>query len=54
MNVARRLSDQETEQRMLRAAVRTISSAGLTVSLYHISLEDVIRAADISRSTVYR
>jgi AcrR family transcriptional regulator len=50
----RRLSDQETEQRMLRAAARMISSAGLTVSLDHISLEDVIRAADVSRSTVYR
>jgi AcrR family transcriptional regulator len=50
----RRLSDQETEQRMLRAAARMISSAGLTVSLDHISLEDVIRTADVSRSTVYR
>jgi len=51
---ARRLSDQETEHRMLRAAVRMVSSAGLTVGLDHISLEDVIRAADVSRSTVYR
>jgi len=50
----RRLSDQETEQRMLRAAVRMVSSSGLTVSLDHISLEDVIRAAGVSRSTVYR
>jgi AcrR family transcriptional regulator len=50
----RRLSDQETEQRMLRAAARMASSAGLTVSLDHISLEDVIRAAGVSRSTVYR
>jgi AcrR family transcriptional regulator len=50
----RRLSDQETEQRMLRAAVRMVSSAGLTVSLDHISLEDLIRAAGVSRSTVYR
>lgn len=50
----RRLSDQETEQRMLRAAARMISSTGLTVSLEHISLEEVIREADVSRSTVYR
>jgi AcrR family transcriptional regulator len=31
-----------------------VSGAGLTVSLDHISLEDVIRAAEVSRSTVYR
>jgi AcrR family transcriptional regulator len=50
----RRLTDQETEQRMLAAAARMISSTGLTVSLEHISLEEVIREADVSRSTVYR
>jgi len=50
----RRLSDRETEQRMLRAAARMVSSTGLTVSLEHISLEEVIRQADVSRSTVYR
>ena len=51
---SRRLTDQETEQRMLAAAARMISSTGLTVSLEHISLEEVIREADVSRSTVYR
>jgi len=50
----RRLSDEETEHRMLRAAARMISNTGLTVSLEHISLEEVIREADVSRSTVYR
>ncbi len=50
---ARRLSDRETERRMLQAAVRMMSSAGLTVSLDHISLEEVIRAAGVARSTVY-
>ena len=50
----RRLSDHETEQRMLRAAVATVHRTGLTVSLDHISLEDVIRDADVSRSAVYR
>ena len=50
----RRLSDRETEQRMLRTAVAMVQRTGLTVSLDHISLEDVIRDADVSRSAVYR
>ena len=50
----RRLSDQETEQRMLQTAVAMIHRDGLTVSLDHISLEEVIRGADVSRSAVYR
>ncbi len=39
---------------MLRAAVAMIHRTGLTVSLEHISFEDVIRDADVSRSSVYR
>lgn len=50
----RRLSDRETERRMLRAAVAMVHGTGLTVSLDHISFEDVIRNADVSRSAVYR
>ncbi len=50
----RRLSDQETERRMLQTAVAMVNRTGLTVSLDHISLEDVIRDADVSRSAVYR
>ena len=50
----RRLSDQETERRMLAAARSLLAGSGLTVSLDHISFEDLIRAADVSRSTVYR
>jgi AcrR family transcriptional regulator len=49
-----RLSDQETEERMLRAASAMIERSGLTVSLDHISFEDVIQQAAVSRSAVYR
>ncbi|MGO8895664.1 MAG: TetR/AcrR family transcriptional regulator [Streptosporangiaceae bacterium] len=50
----RRRSDRETEERMLQAAVAMVHRTGLTVSLDHISLEEVIRDADVSRSAVYR
>ena len=51
---ARRLSDAETGQRMLQAALAMVNQSGLTVSLEHISFEDVIREAGVSRSAVYR
>src|SRR5450755_1781530 len=49
-----RLSDEETEQRMLQAALAMVNQTGLTVSLDHISFEDVIRDARVSRSSAYR
>jgi hypothetical protein len=39
---------------MLKAAVAMVNRTGLTVSLDHISFEDVIRDADVSCSAVYR
>jgi len=51
---SRRLSDQETEQRMLQAAMALVNRTGLTVSLDHLSFEDIIRDADVARSAVYR
>lgn len=50
----RRLTDAETRDRMLRAAIGMINREGLTVSLEHISFEAVIRAAEVSRSSAYR
>jgi len=50
----RRLPDEELRRRTLRAAVAMVHHAGLTVSLDHISFEDVIRDADVSRSAAYR
>jgi len=49
-----RLSDEETEERMLQAAVAMVNRSGLTVSLDHISFEDIIHDANVSRSAVYR
>jgi AcrR family transcriptional regulator len=51
---SRRLSGEETRDRMLRAAIEMINQKGLTVSLDHISFEEVIRSADVPRSTAYR
>jgi AcrR family transcriptional regulator len=50
----RRLSDDETQRQMLAAAMAMVDRGGLTVSLEHLSLEDVIRDAGVSRSAVYR
>lgn len=49
-----RLSDVETERRMLQTAAKALTEAGLTVSLEHVRMEDVIREAGVSRSAVYR
>ncbi len=49
-----RLSDQQTADRMISAATGMIQESGLTVSLEHISVEEVIRRADVSRTSAYR
>src|ERR1035438_845912 len=48
------MSERESERRMLTTASAMIAEAGLTVSLEHISFEQVIRAAGVSRSAAYR
>ncbi len=50
----RRLTDAETAQRTLDAALSMIERTGLTVSLEHLSFEDVIREAGVARAAVYR
>ena len=50
----RRLSDEETERRTLQAAIDMVHRSGLTVSLEHISFEEVIREAGVARSAAYR
>jgi AcrR family transcriptional regulator len=50
----RRLPEEETEHRMLQAALAVVHKTGLTVSLEHISFEDVIRQAGVSRTSAYR
>ncbi|HEY6738189.1 MAG TPA: hypothetical protein VI076_05015 [Actinopolymorphaceae bacterium] len=50
----RRLSDEETERRTLQAAIDMVHRSGLTVSLEHISFEEVIRKAGVARSAAYR
>lgn len=49
-----RLSQAQTEERMLAAALDQVNAAGLTVSLEHLSYEAVIAAADVSRAAAYR
>ncbi|GAA3394987.1 TetR/AcrR family transcriptional regulator [Cryptosporangium minutisporangium] len=50
----RRLSDEETARRVLDAALAMVHRSGLTVGLDHISFEDVIREAGVSRTAAYR
>lgn len=49
-----RISDDETTRRTLEAGVAVVSEHGLTVSLEHLSLEEIIRQAGVSRASVYR
>lgn len=48
------MPETETRSLMLQTAVAALRETGLTVSLEHISMEDVIREAGVSRTAVYR
>lgn len=49
-----RLSDAQTERRMLDAGLDLMDARGLTVGLEHLGFEEVIAAAGVSRASVYR
>ncbi|KQQ05254.1 MULTISPECIES: TetR/AcrR family transcriptional regulator [unclassified Rathayibacter] len=49
-----RLSREEVRTRLLDTALGVVRSEGLRVGVSHLALEDVIRMADVPRSTVYR
>jgi AcrR family transcriptional regulator len=48
------MNDEETQRRMLETALAMVHRSGLTVGLDHISFEDVIRDAGVSRTAAYR
>lgn len=50
----KRLTDKETEERMMAAALDGIRAKGLSVSVDHFNLEELIRQAGVARSAVYR
>ena len=49
-----RVADPDTSDRMLATAVALINDAGLTVSLDHLSYEQIIEKSGVSRTTAYR
>lgn len=49
-----RLSDAETESRMLEAGRRFVAEEGLSLSLEHLSMEELIADAGVSRTSSYR
>jgi AcrR family transcriptional regulator len=49
-----RLSDAETEERMLNAGLQSIAEQGLSLSLEHLQAERLIQAAGVSRTSYYR
>ena len=50
----RRMNDRETEQRILDAAVALVHERGISTGLEGIAFEEVVRRAEVSRTSAYR
>lgn len=50
----RRMSAAEVRTAMLETAVKAVTTAGLTVSLDHISMDAIVLEAGVARSAAYR
>ena len=48
------MSDRETERRMLDAAVALVHERGLSTGLEALAFDEVIRSAEVSRTSAYR
>lgn len=51
---SRRLSDSQTRRRMLDAGLDHVAAHGLTVGIDHVRMEELIKAAGVSRASAYR
>lgn len=51
---APRLSSDQSRSRILAQALTMLETTGLTVSLEHLGIEELIRAAEVPRSAFYR
>ncbi len=49
-----RMTDRETEQRMLSAALSLVHDRGISTGLESLPFDEVIRAAEVSRTSAYR
>lgn len=50
----RRMTDREMEQRVLDAAVALVHEQGISTGLERIAFDEVVRRADVSRTSAYR
>lgn len=49
-----RMSDRETEQRMLASAIELVHQQGISTGLESLAFDEVVRRAGVSRTSAYR